>query len=438
MTTPQQASGSGLIQALTIRSATQQQSQIDFRQIASEISYYESIDAPGFTLTATLLDGAGFRTAVPLTGGEEVFFSFSDSEQNSPRISGSAIVSKLVDKVRAKESLDSYSLFLYPKELMLHNYEIVDTSFKSRKIEDIAKTIVQNHITPINGRTLTTVEPTLGQFTTTFPRISPFTALNYLAGEAQSADTKSSSRYFFFDTNKGYVFASLQYLMKQQIKRKFTLIEERIPGDSQYERNRIVSMEERVAFDLGEGVASGQLGTQILSLDPVAKRFRSTQYLYNRDYSSIDHISQERRLTARVAQQFGTRFSREAFIVTNSHQSTLPYVTERESSIQQSYRRRQDFLGVETAATADISSNITVITVHGDSTLHAGDTIEIMVPITGDRTIRDRAMDNLASGKYLVTAVAHRITTGGLTYVTVLECVKDAFIKRVENIVRDS
>ena len=139
MTTPQQASGSGLIQALTIRSATQQQSQIDFRQIASEISYYESIDAPGFTLTATLLDGAGFRTAVPLTGGEEVFFSFSDSEQNSPRISGSAIVSKLVDKVRAKESLDSYSLFLYPKELMLHNYEIVDTSFKSRKIEDIAK-----------------------------------------------------------------------------------------------------------------------------------------------------------------------------------------------------------------------------------------------------------------------------------------------------------
>jgi hypothetical protein len=61
-----------------------------------------------------------------------------------------------------------------------------------------------------------------------------------------------------------------------------------------------------------------------------------------------------------------------------------------------------------------------------------------MVPITGDRTIRDRAMDNLASGKYLVTAVAHRITTGGLTYVTVLECVKDAFIKRVENIVRDS
>ena len=245
-------------------------------------------------------------------------------------------------------------------------------------------------------------------------------------------------RYFFFDTNTGYVFASLQYLMKQQIKRKFTLIEERIPGDSQYERNRIVSMEERVAFDLGEGVASGQLGTQILSLDPVAKRFRSTQYLYNRDYSSIDHISQERRLTARVAQQFGTRFSREAFIVTNSHQSTLPYVTERESSIQQSYRRRQDFLGVETAATADISSNITVITVHGDSTLHAGDTIEIMVPITGDRTIRDRAMDNLASGKYLVTAVAHRITTGGLTYVTVLECVKDAFIKRVENIVRDS
>ena len=434
MTSPQQASGSGLIHALTIKSATQPQTQIDFRQIMSEISYYESIDSPSFTLTTTLLDGANLRTSLPITGGEVISFSFSDTELNSDRISGTALVYKLADKVRIKENLDSYSLFSYPKEFMLDQYQIVSTAFESRKIDDMVKSIVQNYITPVTGKTLVTIEPTFGQFTTTFPRISPFTAISYLAKEAQSSDTKSSSKYFFFDTNKGYVFASLQYLMRQPVKRRFTFIEERIAGDRQFDRNRIVAMEESVAFDLAQGIASGQLGTQVLSLDPVAKRFRSTQYLYNRDYSSIDHISQQRRLSSRVSNQFGTRFSRESFIVTNAHQSNLPYVVDNEPTAQQSFRRRQDFLGVETASTADILSNITIITVHGDSSLHAGDTIEIMIPVSGETTISDRAMDGLAGGKYLITALAHRLMTGGMTYVTVLECVKDAYSQPIERI----
>lgn len=438
MTTPQQASGSGLLHALTIKSTTQPASQVDFRQIMSEISYYESIDSPTISITTTLLDGAGLRTALPVIGGEEVIYSFSDTEQTTQKITGSATVYKLAGKIRVKENLDSYTLHLYPKEQMQDQYEIVDTGFKSRKIDDMVRTIVQNYITPISGKRLVTIEPTLGHFTTTFPRISPFTAINYLASEAQSSDTKSSSKYFFFETSRGYVFASLQYLMRQSVKRRFTFIEERIPGDRQFDRNRIVAMEESVAFDLESGIMSGQLGTQVLSLDPVAKRFRSNQYLYNRDYGSIDHISGQRRLSARSSRQFGSRYSNESFIVTNSHQSTMPYVVGNEPERQQSFRRRQDFLRTETAATSDILSNITMITVHGDSTLSAGDTIEIMMPVSGETRISDRALDGFSGGKYLITALSHRMTTGGMTYVTVLECVKDAYSQPVERTVTDA
>jgi hypothetical protein len=427
---PEQRSGTGLVNALSIRSTTTSVN-LDVKGLAGEISYYESLDSPTISMTISVIDGAAVRTTLPIIGGEIVSYNISDSYQSSDRIRGNMRLYKLSNKIRVQQNVDAYDIFMTSDELLRDQYTLVSNSFDNRNVDEMVRKIFDNHIAPISSKKLVTIEPTEGLFTSAFPRMSPFSSLKYLSDEAKSADRRSTSNYFFFENYRGYHFVSFQYLIKQPIKRKFYLLEDYIENDRQYDRQRVISIQEPVSFDMMDGVTSGQFGTQVLALDTVAKRFRSSQYLYNRDFSSVDHSSKNPRISPQTSRIFGSSISREKFIVSNSYRGSLSFVSERESDTQNDYRRRQEFLGFETASRADLLSNVTKVMVHGDSGIAAGDTIEILVPQSGESRITRRQFDGFVGGKYLVTAVAHRFGGAGATYGTVMECVKDSYSQPV-------
>lgn len=427
----EQRSGTGLIQGITVKSTTTNQT-IDISDLVIEVSYYESIDKPSTSMSLSIVDGVGLRSSLPMIGGETVSFSFSDSEKETTRISGSMQIYKLTNKTRINPGFDGYEIFAAPKEMLKDQYTIISNSKESTNIDDMVKKIFDENIAPISNKKLVTLESTEGSFDSIFPRVSPFTALNHLSNEAKSEDVRSTSNYFFFENSKGYHFVSFQYLMRQPVKKIFYYLEDRIPGDKAFERNRIVSMQEDVGFDILEGISSGQFGTQVLSIDPVAKRFRSSSYLYNRDFSKYDHSASNPKLSPQTSEIFGSSISREKFIVSNSYRGTIPFVTERDSDAQNVFRRRQEFLAAETASKAELLSNVTKILVHGDSTLCVGDTIEIRIPQSGESNLRRRQTDGFSGGKYLIVALAHRVGPKGLRYGTALECVKDSYSQPVD------
>jgi hypothetical protein len=57
--------------------------------------------------------------------------------------------------------------------------------------------------------------------------------------------------------------------------------------------------------------------------------------------------------------------------------------------------------------------------------MRAGQTINIFYPPSGESRT-DKATDRYISGKYLITALAHRITQDG-NYATTIECTKDSY-----------
>jgi hypothetical protein len=427
----QPVSGSGLIHGLSIES-TSSRVTLDFKNIFTEISYYESLNSPSTSMSISVADAVSLKSSLPIIGGETVRFSFSDSEPESNRISGRMQVYKLSGLNRIQQSVDTYDLFLTTPEMLRDSYEIVESSYKNKNIDSMLNEIFQSYIQKISNKKIVTVEPTDGLYTTTFARISPFTALTHLADEAKSKNGRSSSNYFFFETSKGYTFASFQYLMRQPVKKVYYYLQDRIPGDAQFDRNRITALEEPVGFDLISGVVEGQFATQVLTLDPVAKRFRRSDYLYNRDFSSIERSNQYPRLAPETSQRFGSSPSREKFIVSNSYRGSIPFVSENESDTQNVFRRRQDFLARETSLNGELFSNVTKILVHGDSSLSAGDTIYIQIPKGGESSITERQMDGFTGGKYLITALCHRFSPGATTYVTAIECVKDAYSQPVD------
>jgi len=426
-----QVSGSGLIHELSIESTTTR-TTLDIKSVLTEISYYESISTTSPTMTLSVADAVGVKTSLPIIGGETVRFSFSDSEKESNRISGKMLVYKLANKNRIYNGVDTYNMFLMAPEMVRDQYKVVEDFQDNVKIDSMVTKIFQNGVTNDTDKKLSIIESTEGLYSTTFNRISPLTAITHLANEAKSADRRSTSNYFFFGTSRGYTFATFQYLMRQEPKKIYYYLHDRIQGDNQFDRNRIVNMQESIGFDIIQGIIDGQFSTQILSLDPVAKRFRSNEYLYNRDYGNVDHLGRYPRLSPESSRRFGSTAALEKFIVSNSYQGTIPYIVENDSDMQNTYRRRQDFLGQETASKADMMTNVTKLLVHGDSSLAAGDTIFIQIPKSGEMSIRDRQMDGFSGGKYLITALSHRFGPGGMSYVTALECVKDAYSQPVD------
>lgn len=423
---PEYRSGTGVVHDLVIQS-TVNSNTIDFKQLVTEISYYESIDSPVVSMYLDVIDAISFRNTLPLVGGEKVSYSISDSTRNAKRIRGDMTVYKLSNRVRAKQNVDSYELNLTTNTLLQDQYTVISQGLKTTNISDMVRQIFSTHIAPLTNKPLITVEDTEGTFTTVLPRVSPLTSMRYFADEAKSSNDRSTSNFFFFENSRGFHFASLQYLMRQAPKATFYYFEDRLRNDDTFDRSRIVALEQSVGFDLMSGVTNGQLGIQVLTLDPVAKRFRTSQYLYNRDYGQVDHITAHPRVAPPVAQRFGSSISREKFIVSNSYQGTLPYITSNDGTVQNTFRRRQEFLARETSSISEMTSSMTKVMVHGNSDIAAGDTIQIIIPKAGESSLRDKQADSFVTGKYLVTAVSHRLITGGMHYSTLLECVADSY-----------
>ena len=146
-------------------------------------------------------------------------------------------------------------------------------------------------------------------------------------------------------------------------------------------------------------------------------------------YSDLIEKENKKILTEETIKKFTSSPTRESFVTTNSKVSQLAYVKGFQPEMEQSFIKVQEFEAIEKAATEQILSQKMNVMVHGNSRIHAGDTVNLTFP---DSTVTEKGKrkdNDDTTGKYLVTAVVHRINVTH-KYVTIMECVKD--VSRVQ------
>lgn len=420
--------GTALVKVFSIQSTAAAPSVIDISSLYSDFSYYESIDSPSVSITASIVDSANLKGSLPIVGGEGIVYEFSDSMPDSLQIKGVSRVFKMNNRVRLKKGTDSYNIICTTNEFLRDQYTIVDQTYNEFTAAELVAKIVENFITRDFGKTLQSIDETDGIVRHTFTRTSPFTAIKLLAQESKSSDEKSSSVFFFFENADGYHFRSLESLFAAPPIKTFYYIEDQVGGatDSIVETNRITSIQEETGFDILSGVNRGEFGVLVSAYDPIAKQFTKKTYSHQIDYATSTHVGGGKDiLSASMSDEVGTSPSFEKYIVTNSNAANIDYVVENFPELQQTARKRQDFLHTETAAAARINSRTLKFAIKGDSSLRAGCTINIFYPPSGESRT-DKATDRYISGKYLITALAHRITQDG-NYATTIECTKDSY-----------
>jgi len=424
--------GTALVKVFSIQSTANAPSVIDISSLYSDFSYYESIDSPSVSMTASIVDSTNLKGSLPIVGGEGIVYEFSDSMQDSLKIKGVSRVFKMNNRVRLKKGTDSYNIICTTNEFLRDQYTIVDQTYNEFTAAELVAKIVENFITPDFNKKLKSIDETDGIVRHTFTRTSPFTAIKLLAQESKSSDEKSSSVFFFFENADGYHFRSLESLFASPPIKTFYYIEDQVGDamDSILENNRITSIQEETGFDILSGVNRGEFGVLVSAYDPISKQFTKKNYFHQTDYAKSTHVGGGNDiLSASMSGEVGVSPSFEKYIVTNSNAANLNYVVENFPELQQTARKRQDFLHTETAAMARINSRTLKFAIKGDSSIRAGQTINIYYPPSGEPRPYENS-DRYISGKYLITALAHRITQDG-NYATTIECTKDSYDKSI-------
>ena len=411
---------------------------LNIADILAELSYYEDIFSPAIACSFMLVDALALRSSLPIAGGEVFKLklrSLGDDDDDA-EIETKLQVYKTSESFFYNETTEAYSLFATTEELLTneHTDRLIRRGTSDFTIDKVANNIFIDNISKVSNKKFITVEETEGVFDYTFPSVSPFKAMNMMCAEAKSAKNVASN-FVFYETADGYHFVTLQELMKKKSIDSYVYMEEtdsiHTKKDFQDVKDyqKIISSELVGGVSLLEGAMKGTFSGITKTLDVLAKSFFTKAYNYAEDFKSLhpDSKKDEKKiLTPESIRKFTSSPTNESFVTTNSKVSQLNYVASFQPEMQQSFQKVQDFAAIEKAATEQLLSQRINVMIHGNPRIHAGDTVDLTFPETSTTEKGKRRTNDETTGKYLITAVVHRVNNATHKYITIMECVKDS------------
>ena len=417
-------------------------------EVYAAIEYFESMVDPSVTLNLYLYDAADLRTKLPIVGGEKLYYNFSDTFEEEGNIisNGSPYktkygigadiarpmkVYKISGRKRVREKVEQYVLSCSTRDFIDAPYRNIQKSWKQfdsvKVVNDILKMSFDVE--------LETYDETKGLTNFVFTRETPFGAIEKVASESESK-IEGDSNYFFWQTNTGYHFRSLESLLSQSPVRKYYYISGELECDVPVEGQRVVQLDEKTTFDMLDGVSDGQYSTNVRFYDPIAKKeFVHTYSHYEEHYGKYAKKGDKTAhpfIARNVSKELSKGFSVEKFLPTNYTSNHISYINQRDPNVRTSMRRRQNFLARDSAIKSQMETNIIELMVDGDSSLTAGCTIELNIPSPGENNPTEEVSDRLSSGIFLVTAVRHRVTSED--YFTIMSISKNSYRQNPDDV----
>ena len=415
--------------------------RFEMKKLLLELSYYEDIYSFSVSGYVTIIDAQGFVELLELTGNEFIEINFGKTK-NGPNNNNQVYrVYKIGDrKPVGNLNSESYTLYFCSEELILSEQIKISKSYKGTKISDIIKNILTDKlkVKPEKIR----IEETTGVNDFIVPRFKPFEAISWLSTYARPKGTgEIGADMLFYETKDGFNYRSLQSMFKENVYATYKYQQKGIEDKILTFQEKTISVldyEFVKVYDMMNDISSGTLANRLLSIDPMARTSKITDFNYDQ-YKS-------RAKTLNPGSPANTLKNRLGLTNTNSYEASFKVATgnaaqQDEPYIKQAVDGVAKNIAIETYVpnrTAQISlANYTVlkIKIPGDPGVTVGRTIDFNL-LTLKPNIQQRNLDEFYSGKYLVTAVRHIIQP--TAFQTVLEIAKDSTPKPYTGIRNES
>jgi hypothetical protein len=424
----------------TLNFLTASGQRIEIKKLLVEMSYYEDIYSFSASGYITLIDAQGFIELMRLTGNEFIEVNFG-KVKNAPNGTNQLfrVYKSSARNPSGNMNSELYTLFFCSEELMLSEQNKISKSFKGNKISNIINNILTDKL-KVKSSKIDKIEETTGMYDFIMPNIKPFEAISWVSTYARPS-TNPGADMLFFETKNGFTFRSLQSMFKDSVYATYKYETKNIDDKIQSFQEKTISVLEyeiSKPFDALNEINSGTLSSRTLSLDPLTRTTKITDFDYEKfktQSQSLNSGGIQDTLKNRLGKKSNENYE-GVFNVAfgNSDQYKVPYIKQQVGSVAKDIFV-ENFVPNRIAQISLANYTTIKAVIPGDPGITAGRTINFN--LLSLKPGKEKELDKFYSGKYLITAVRHIIESQG-KYTTVLEIAKDSTPTAYSNINNDS
>lgn len=390
---------------------------INITGLIGTITLFEDIFSPTMSGTVLIEDALDLIASLPLLGQEKIRFKLRTPTLKTA-IEKEFYVYKLFNR-SAKKRVQYYVLGFCSDELIISQNTKVSKAYSGKISDTVAKIFTDEK--GLNSSKRLYVDETKNSYSFISAYWTPIETINWLANRAINKD--GVPNYLFFETNQSYEFTSVDTLIKSNPVRDYVFTDtdaNTVYGESgnlEQKYNVVQSIDTHVTFDYLRNLGSGMYASRIATFDVTSKTVDVTNFDYLDDFNKSQHLEKFPLVTDTLARR---KLASLYFLEKNS------YLTGKFEK-----QNQKDYFLQRNSLLAQLSAFKLNLVVSGRTDIKVGSTIKLTLPafreIVKGEINTDEAISDYYSGKYIITAIKHQITSGQHTMM--MEVVSDSFIK---------
>lgn len=382
--------------------------EVDIRKLLAGFNLYEDIYSNGLSGYVLIVDSLNLAKNVPIIGQEEIHLSFKTPGVDPITRNVRLKVFKISSQVHGNEGQVTTVLKLELTSPVV----TLSTGIKLNRVMrgipySQMVTSIYNDLRLADGKLPPLfVEETAGKASVVIPYWSPMYAINWMTYRSTSNADPMVSDYLFYQTLDGYHFKALSTLKKKAPVATYTNLPagSRDPKTNErlIERDLRSIMEHTIAdvHDTLKRSAMGMYSSSQLVHEMTTKSYYNTVYSYRNTFDKIPHLNDNRVVTY------------------NNTLQDMPYsYMKYHLKSHYSFNDVNDANYVDRAllrqAEINLMNTFTMsIRVFGDTTIRAGDIINIDFTSPENKAKTEEETDRYLSGKYMIMSICHDYKEG--------------------------
>jgi len=388
---------------------------LDLTPFILQIQIYEDIFAPFITGNVVLRESMDLVNKLPLAGEE--FFNVhihtpTFEGDNTKEIIGKFAVYKMTERSQITERSVGYTLHFVSMEGRVDIGKKIRSAFEGYPHE-IAKKLIYDDELGLKTERTVNVEDTSNSIKFVCNSWSPMKAINYCASKSVNVD--DSPTFTFFENRNGFNFISLTGLYKQNPIQHFVRDNyRRDPEDSgtrniEQEYRRVSSIEQPVSFDFFERIKSGMFQAELTTYDFLTREFKKSRYNSLEEFSELEHLNQYPMMSLNLFRDpgpDGDRLIADDVMVFHRNEHDSLHNNLSDVQMNDYYLKRRSLL-------AQAEAFKVTIEVPGRTDYTVGKVVELTTYRNEQIDERSESpVDKMMSGKYLIGAINHVVTSG--------------------------
>ena len=401
-----------------------------------EFNIYESLDSNFITGDITLTDGTNAIQELPLTGYERIEFYFrspgTDKGFNFSVKNGHPMfVYSLKNRQELTARSQVYTLRFCSLEAIRDHQTRISQAFTGN-IDQMVTDICVNHL---KTKKDILVEETKSNHKFVIPRIKPTKAIDQLRKAARSLHFENSG-FLFFENATGFNFKSYEGLFckkdgtPREVKAHYSPKIKNTGEDDIYMLQSVEDYRIIQQYDTLQNTAHGVYASRLITHDLYNKTFSETDFDYNLEYSKQNHLEQDANGGIRGDNSILPLFnydSGDSF--DTKYEGTVFYQSET-AKVHDTHELpdSKNILQKRVSQHIAVNSLVIEITAPGTTELRVGDVVNFTLPKYAPNSKNDTLdNDKYLSGRYLISAARHHVSTLNKRHTLALELIKDSF-----------